>query len=415
MKPVIIAGTGTSAYLAVALFHKLLPNDIIWYKPDIANIGVGEGTVPFVMYTLRSLGITDNIIFNELNGSVKLGVKFYDFAYDGHEYKHPFFMSPETQFVINDLIKTDSILSDYSMMYAVHFDLDKVYNYFDEQFQTYERLTIKQELYDYNPEETKDSYVIDLTGHYRSILKKMPDYEFQSIKNVIPNDRAYVYRREYTNVEKQKKPYTTAIAKNHGWIWNIPLGDKIGVGYVHSSKYDVLEEYIDYLREFHNDTSISKDDVRLVKFEAGRGNKSAFEHETNTICALGLSDSFIEPMEATSIGITCLNIQSLVNVISGKRTVEEHNKYSASIYDDTVNFILYHYTLSQRPGEYWQFYRDIPEHAYKISKCALWSDASYNIIINGMKGLEMPWDHTDCDMTKYEHLKVPYHSFNPRV
>ena len=54
---------------------------------------------------------------------------------------------------------------------------------------------------------------------------------------MIPNDSALTTRVSFIDKNKQMVPYTECTAIDNGWVWQIPLWDKIGTGYVYSSKY----------------------------------------------------------------------------------------------------------------------------------------------------------------------------------
>lgn len=416
MKKIIVAGTGSTAYLAVATLHQTTNNEIIWYKPDMKNIGVGEGTLPYVLGSLRQLGITDDILLNKLNSSVKLGVKFVDFGFKGNEFNFPF--SPKNcdiAAIYNYFMNNDVFVPKFSELFSVHFDIDNVYQYFDCEFENYERLTIIKDKFDYDSEKIQDSFIIDATGFARSIVKALPNYKFKSYSDVIHNDQAYVYRRDYSDIEKQKKPYTTAIARDYGWIWNIPLANKIGVGYVHSSKYDVSDEFVEYLRSFHSDSTITKEHLRLIRFETGRNENSVYFDGSNIIFPIGLSNSFIEPMEATGLALTMFEIQELVPLINNPTKdifFKMYNDAVAEHYDNTLKFVSFHYANSKRSGEYWDFYRSL-KYSKKFYGPGYWPEWTYDVIEKGVLGDEIGYSEITGDTLSYiEENKIPFHKFN---
>jgi tryptophan halogenase len=60
---------------------------------------------------------------------------------------------------------------------------------------------------------------------------------FTSYENLLPNNRAWATRINYTNKENQLNSVTECTALDNGWVWNIPLWSRVGTGYVYSDEY----------------------------------------------------------------------------------------------------------------------------------------------------------------------------------
>lgn len=388
MNKIVIAGTGSAAYLSVALLHKNTSLPIIWYRPSTAPIGVGEGTLPVVMGALRELGISFDDVLTKLNGSVKYGVKFKDFGYVGNDFNFPFGAGGPQAERVNQLIDSNSQEVDLSVALAVHFDIELLYKFFDENVLAgMERLQVIDGELDYATADITDAYVIDATGFAKAIVSTLPDYAFTSFNHLIQNDQAYVYRRAYTDVAAQKRHYTTAIAQDYGWIWNIPLGDKIGVGYVHSSAYDVADSFVDYLRAFHSDPAITKENLRLIKFNTGRNSENGYVDagRSNIVFAVGLASSFIEPMEATGIALAVYELRSISKLISGEIDLTSHNATVHTLYDTNVSFIAAHYATTERAGPYWDACRALPASVNVRPEGSPWGQYAYEAILSGLR------------------------------
>ena len=83
VKQVVIAGGGTAGWLSAAIlaadraavasadFHITLVE-----SPDIAPIGVGEGTWPSMRATLKRIGVSETDFIRECSASFKQGSKF---------------------------------------------------------------------------------------------------------------------------------------------------------------------------------------------------------------------------------------------------------------------------------------------------------------------------------------------------
>lgn len=409
MKPIIVVGTGTAAYLTVAYLHKYLPNHITWYRPGSEPIGVGEATTPGVLDFLKKIDIDERSVIRDLDGTIKLGIRFEDFVRPGHRFYHPFGFSRDDHSVNMELMEEDSILSDFSNVQAVHFDIVKIVEVLDKRFETFDRLTVLEEFFDYK--DQTDSVIIDTSGFARAVVKDLPDFEFVDFTNKIQNNQALVYRGKYTDLYRQKKPYTTMKATDSGYIWHIPLKDRISIGYVHSKNYPVEQEFVEYLTQYFGHT-VDTDEISTVKMTSGRNIKSAFEHNSNLIVAIGLSNSFIEPMESTGLYFTMNGIESLAEVIQGTRTIQQHNDKANFNYDSTVNFIIKHYVHTERKSDYWKFFQNVPQEWYEWKTNGCWLDENWRLVEDGVLDKQNQYKVTDIkNKIKLKLKKVPFASY----
>jgi len=392
MKPIIVVGTGTAAYLTVAYLHKYLPNHITWYRPGSEPIGVGEATTPGVLDFLKKIDIDERAVIRDLDGTIKLGIRFEDFVRPGHRFYHPFGFSRDDHSVNMELMEEDSILSDFSNVQAVHFDIVKIIEVLDKRFETFDRLTVLEEFFDYK--DQTDSIIVDTSGFTRAVVKDLPDFEFVDFTDKIQNNQALVYRGKYTDLYKQKKPYTIMKATDSGYIWHIPLKNRISIGYVHSTNYPVEQEFVEYLTQYFGH-AVDADDISTVKMTSGRNIKSAFEHNSNLIVAIGLSNSFIEPMESTGLYFTMNGIESLAEVIQGTRTIQQHNDKANFNYDSTVNFIIKHYVHTERKSDYWKFFQNMPQEWYEWKTNGCWLDENWRLVEDGLLDKQNEYKVTD--------------------
>ena len=78
---------------------------------------------------------------------------------------------------------------------------------------------------------------IDCTGFQSRLLEKEMGSEFLSYKPWLDNDRALAAHIPYRNRSEELVNYTKCTAIDNGWVWNTPLWDSLGVGYVYSSDF----------------------------------------------------------------------------------------------------------------------------------------------------------------------------------
>jgi tryptophan halogenase len=393
---ITIVGAGTTGYLTTLYLCKNYPElKITWiYPEDNKPIGVGEATVPDVTHFLHDLGIDAKIILNKLNGSLKLGIRFEDFYEKGTVIYHPFGVSEEESFdlkyCMEHKIVPDDIL-DYEEI-ATHFDVRELMLYLDEVMKDLPNLTIDRR-YVNSVEEIQEDFIVDCTGFSRSLY----DYKFKSIADKVPNNRALVYRGQYTDKQKQKVPYTNCVGADYGWIWETPLNETIAFGYVHDDTYDVKDEFVKHL-EKHFDT-VDESLIRSVPMITGRNTEHMVQIGSKTVVAIGLSSFFIEPLESTGLYLVAYGVKTLNSYLQGEFTMEEYNTVYNKEFDVILDFIVAHYKFSKRDNEYWNRYKDIDIELYKENN--IFPKRSWDYLLSGFNQVEYK-----PKMNPITHIKV---------
>lgn len=352
-KKISIVGAGTSGYLSVLYFCTKYPEyDITWiYPEDNVTIGVGEGTVPQVTEFLNDLGITYKHVIKDMGGSLKLGVKFENFRPEN--IVHPFGRLEDEAAQIEYMIKYDKIPTNIeSLDISYHFSVEQLAKFLDKWFIKFNNLKIERRLVN-SVDEVDCEWLIDCTGFKRAFVSNYFKDNLESISDRVPNNAALVYRT--TIPEHKRNAYTTCIGMNHGWVWNIPLRDEIGIGYVYNDKYNVKEEFLDYLdRE-----GFGRPEVRNVKMITGRNRHHYKDLGKKKIVSIGLSSAFIEPIEATGLYLTTYAIQELDRLMHYGINEEQFNNRINHEFDVIIDFIVAHYKYSHHSNDYWSFYKNI--------------------------------------------------------
>jgi len=203
-----------------------------------------------------------------------------------------------------------------------------------------------------NDNTVNGDFFIDCTGFARKLIKQALGVEITSYKDKLFNNSAVVIR---TPAEQREEitPFTVSRALKHGWAWRIPLIDSTGWGYVYSNKYTSEHEAEQELRELIGDEA--KDlPARQLGFELARVN----EHWKNNCLAVGLSQGFIEPLEATALGLVQFSLIRFVSYFDKgnyQATYREHfNNIINAAFDSTCEYIQMHYKLNTRSdSQYW--------------------------------------------------------------
>ena len=342
---------------------------------------MGEASVPEVQEFLNDLGISLDDIIRNCNGNFKVGVKFVDWWKKGTSFYHPFGLtdieSVELEYMMQNNIVPENLLTDYFDL-ASHFDVKLLTAYLDQKFTEFSNLTIERRFVN-SLDEVTDSFIVDCTGFKKSFINQRDPNNFVSITNIIPNDQVFVYRSDYADKSTQQVPYTTMIAQDYGWIWNIPLADKITYGYVHSRRYDVKQAFIDYVESQVG--PIDKTKINTVEMTTGRNKKHILHTDNKTVCCVGLSSCFIEPLEATGLYLAVFGIRLLGKYLEQQITEETYSDTYNAEFDAVLDFVVAHYKYSTRDNEYWQHYNNVAVELYKPN--GIFPNRSWDYIIAG--------------------------------
>jgi tryptophan halogenase len=199
---------------------------------------------------------------------------------------------------------------------------------------------------------------IDCTGFRRQLTKKVaPTEPFRSAAKALFNDRAVVARMRWdpdVDLGRQVFPYVKATARSAGWIWSIPLFDRLSCGYVYSSSF-ISDE--DATRELERHCGPNWDraaELFPVKFMTG---KLAHLWIKNCV-AIGLAGGFVEPLESSGLAITQVGIELLASILDARYydppAIERYNLALDKCYADVIHFIIAHYCLTRREDTpYW--------------------------------------------------------------
>lgn len=416
IKRIIIAGGGSAGWMTAALLATKFPNFEIALveSPDVPIIGVGESTLGTINAYLAHIGLKDEEWMAYCNATHKLSIKFRDFYKKGEEFYYPFgdkdvkntinglhdwymkkVLHPETP--INDFC--DSFYSIMPLIYknkicdnktqklegfifendaAYHMDATLFGEFLKEKVCIPKGVVYIQE-HITNIKLDKDKYIehielangdlieadlyIDCTGFKSLLLGKTMQTHFRSFHEFLPNNRAWVTHVPYTDKEVEMENVTNCTAINNGWVWNIPLYNRIGSGYVFSSKFiseeDALQEYKDYLNsdkmKIPNPNRTDDLDFRMIEIKNGCHDFCWVKN----VVGVGLSYAFIEPLESTGLfsvqEILVLLCETLENEQINKIHIDNFNYLANATMESFKNFVAYHYTLSsRRDTPYWQ-------------------------------------------------------------
>lgn len=417
-KHIVIAGGGTAGWMVANYFAHKWQSDVVKVtlveSPDIGIIGVGEGSTPTLKRFFHELGIHDCDWMPRCNATYKVSIQFNDWspASGVDSYRHPFISQTDTftqrafevncrtrrlgldthvkgeDFLINGVLAQQNkapLTPDnfpFRMEYGYHFDSALLGSYLRDVAVSRNVNHVSANITDVVLHENGDiqqlitdkgniegDFFIDCTGFSSMLLQKTLGVRFNSYSDNLFNDSAVVLP---TGVQSTISVETQSTALRNGWCWTIPLQSRTGNGYVYSSAHCSSDEAEVELRQFLGLTN-SDIDARHLKMKVGQVEK----HWYRNCLALGLSQGFIEPLEATALHLVQICIEHFADLYEkGQFTnAQQHdfNTFAKERFDRVRDYIVAHYKLNTRDdSEYWRDNRNntnLSPSLMKILQC----------------------------------------------
>jgi tryptophan halogenase len=411
---VVIVGGGTAGWLAACLLAAKLPkvsaeapSITLIESPDIPTIGVGEGTWPTIRATLSAIGLDEEEFLTACDGAFKQGSRFDRWATGADDdcYYHPFTPPPDgtpvdlvsawqatapgTPFALTvcpqpaicaaQLAPRQRSMAPYSgaLNYAYHLDAAKLAARLSRHAVGALGVTHLQDtvvavdsgtngdiaaVRTRGGERVMGDLFIDCSGHAALLIGGHYGVEWIDRSATLANDRALAVQvpvPEGSPIQSQ----TIGTAHEAGWIWDIGLPSRRGIGCVYASRFlddDQAETILrDYVARAVPDVAPDSLTPRRLSFPTGH----RAEFWRGNCLAVGLSAGFIEPLEASAIVMIELSLNALIdNFPASRQAMDAHaarfNELFRTRWDRVVEFLKLHYLLSRRDEPYWRAQRD---------------------------------------------------------
>lgn len=386
---IVIVGGGTAGWLSAYFIENSQPgvHDItVIESSKVGIIGAGEGSTGMFLEVLNGGFFEKKVdieeFINETDATNKMGIRHYNWSRLGGSYFAPLDISP-TGFTLNDYIfkycylKYGSsgmhVASKIGRMYqekkynrysALHFDGHKVGKFFKNKLNRVKTLdtVIKDVFINHNGEieclvsdnnvKIYADFFIDCSG-FSKILSSSLGMKWISSSDYLPLNTAIPFSLP---APKKYLPETSAIAIENGWIWKIPLKTRTGCGYVFDKNFITVDKAID---EAQKTIGYKVDPIKIIEFDSGYLNSF---WEKNLLC-IGLSSSFFEPLEATSIHNTIVQLAIFVNEFLKKEKDQTILDINQIIYNRRITFLMeltrdflsLHYSGGKTNSHFWKF------------------------------------------------------------
>ncbi|MEP6484958.1 MAG: tryptophan halogenase family protein [Rudaea sp.] len=403
LRNILIVGGGTAGWLTACYLAKTLhaasPQSIqitLVESADIGILGVGEGTFPSLRGTLAAIGMDEARFLRGATATFKQGIRFVDWvrphgSLGADHYFHPFSLpsqhddspellpywllgaAPGTGFAESvtlqkrvvdaarapkrrtdrayqarlnyayhfDAVKFAALLAEHGRELGVHHVIDTV-----EDVELDESGAIARVLTRQAGALSADLYV-DCTGFRAALIGKALASPFKSAKDILFVDRALAMQVPYSRPDSTIASATISTAHEAGWTWDIGLQQRRGIGYVYSTRHTSDARAEQVLREYIGPAADALE-PRMLKFEAGHRPVS---WRKNCV-AVGLAAGFVEPLEATGIGLIEMAAYLIAHLLPSDgemdRTARLFNELMDARFLRIFDFIKMHYALSQR-------------------------------------------------------------------
>ncbi|MDC0601660.1 tryptophan 7-halogenase [Aliiglaciecola sp.] len=402
IKKIVIVGGGTAGWLTAAVIaarHATKSDKslqvVLVESSDIPTVGVGEGTWPTMKNTIQEIGIKESDLFSRCHAVFKQGGKFVNWVHgDGDFYYHPF--TVPLGYGRLDLAPYVSNIEDYAIEsnfqhhiceaglaprtmaerefngqcnYAYHLDAGAFAEMLKEHCKqnlsvehviaTVDKVNLREDggigsISMVDGEDLHGDMFVDCTGFASLLLGKALGVPFIDASDCLFNDTALALQVPYADPTDPIASHTIATGQNAGWIWDIGLTHRRGVGHVYSSKFMSDDEAEANLRAYLGEAADGLT-PRKIKYESGHREKFWYKN----CVAVGMAAGFVEPLEATAIMLVEISaryiadnmpVDDAVMAITAKR----FNQQMDYRWQRIIDFLKLHYMLTKRPEPYWQ-------------------------------------------------------------
>ena len=160
--------------------------------------------------------------------------------------------------------------------------------------------------------ELRADLYVDCSGFRSRLLGQALEEPFLSFQDSLPNDRAVALRVPVDTAREGIRPCTTATAQDAGWIWTIPLYDRIGTGYVYASEYCEPAQAERALRDFVGPRAEGLE-ANHIRMRIGRSSRAW----VNNCVAIGLSAGSWNRCSPPASSSSSTRIEQLVKYFPG--------------------------------------------------------------------------------------------------
>jgi tryptophan halogenase len=411
VRNIVIVGGGTAGWLTagvIAAKHRARIGSgfsvTLVESPSTPIIGVGEGTWPTLRSTLARIGVSETELFRHCDAAFKQGARFSRWTTGAHDdfYYHPL-MLPQSFGQVNlaphwlaredgrsfcDAVCPQGRLCDDGLApktiataefeavanYSYHLDAGKFAPFLQKH--CCEQLGVRHVLADVTrvnlfengdiraldtaqAGEIAGDLFVDCTGLNAWLLGGHYGVALSPQQHVLFNDTALALQVPYADERAPIASHTISTAQSAGWVWDIGLPTRRGIGHVFSSAHTTPDAAERVLLDYVERTGGSVNGATPRKLTFRPGFRREFWHRN--CVAIGLSAGFIEPLEASALALVELSAAMLSDEMPASRAAMDivarrFNDFFTYRWERVIDFLKLHYVLSRREDS--GFWRD---------------------------------------------------------
>jgi len=146
-------------------------------------------------------------------------------------------------------------------------------------------------------------------------------------------------------------------------VFGIPLQNRCSIGYMYNSNISTLEEVKEDVKNIFEQFNLTpSEDTKNINFE----NYYRKENFGNRVAYNGNASSFLEPLEATTIGTTILNNFSIIEILYNNKDINVANSEYLEELQGVQNMIMLHYLAGSKFNtKFWEFAGNKAEQCLK--------------------------------------------------
>lgn len=408
----VVVGGGTAGWLTAmmlqrhATMKKLDLQITVVESSKIPTVGVGEGTTAAFRQMILELGVDEAAFIRETGATIKFGIRHKEWLRKGHSYDGP--IDDPNLLVTTPTLKASeqaSALDVYAVStgrrvgelhlfqelidrgkgpfgvdadgvsliqagpseHAMHFDQARVGIFLRDMSKGLIHVDAEvagarkdpqtgdiEALITTDGREIEGDLFFDCTGFRRKLIVGEMGGQWVSYAANLPVNRALPFWLDH-KPGAEIDGFTLAWAQEAGWMWGIPTQDRIGCGYVYCDQFKTPDQAQEEIERQLGHKIEPRGDIRFVSGRLDRvwiGN----------CIAIGLASSFLEPLEATSIHGTVVQVMMLRELYFQPGPVDlakaraAYNELAARQLGDFRTFVNMHYR-GQRQEPFWEYVR----------------------------------------------------------
>lgn len=393
---IAIVGGGTAGWLAALMLQDAakragaVTSITVIESSKFGTVGVGEGTTAVFRMMLRHLGLDEFEFLRAAEASFKLGIRHRDWRRLGHHYDGPIDdphlvagLGQQPLLDAYQIAKGRSVGETHLFQHlinaakcpyaqkpgggyiaagpfhhAFHFDQALAGKYLKSKTKNVTLIDDQVSGVETGPQgitalhlesgqQIEAAFFVDCSG-FRRVLMRALGAKWLSFSHMLALNRAMPFWLDYAPGEKVL-PVTTAWAQGSGWMWQIPTANRYGCGYVYSDAHITPDQ-----AKAEIETVLGRSiEVRSdIKIDPGRQDRTWI----GNCVSVGLASSFLEPLEATSIHGTVVQLMLLTGYLSkiNDASRAQYNTDTARQVEDYRDFVRMHYVSERRDTAFWR-------------------------------------------------------------